>query len=289
MSGSKTTTSNTIDPKLMALYQQNYNTAQGVANRPYQPYTGELVAPFTPAQVQSQGLLSNLATGDTGNAALASAVSGAGGILNMTGANGPTLAGADLSKYMNPFQSSVIDSTLAQLDQQRGRQRVADDQSATQAGAFGGNRQGVADALTNQSYDLDTAQILAQLNAQNYGQAQSAAEYDLNRGLQSDMVGLDASNALAGLSQDQINEAAQKAGILGSVGGQQQQQQQNVDSSAYQQWLNQWSYPLLQQTIRNQALGMIPLQQTQTQKTSAGLGGILGAAGSVAQGVGAFL
>src|SRR5690348_2491416 len=113
MSGSKTTTSNTVDPKLMALYQQNYKMAQDVANRPYQPYTGELVAPFTPTQTQAQGILSNLATGNTGDAALASATSGAGGILNVTGPNGPTLAGTDLSKYMNPFQSSVIDSTMA--------------------------------------------------------------------------------------------------------------------------------------------------------------------------------
>jgi len=257
MGGSKTTTTNTVDPRLMALYQQNYNTALGVANRPYQPYTGEGVAPFSPAQLKAQGILGDIATSNIGDDALNAAVGGATGILGRLGANAPTLSGTDLSPYMNPFQKSVIDATLAQLNEQRGRQRVADDQAATAQNAFGGNRQGVADALTNQAFDLDTAQTLAGLNAQNFGQAQNAAEYDLNRGLQANQLGLTASTDLAGLSAQQLQQAAQKAGLLDTVGAQ-------------------------QQDIRNSALGLIPLQQTQTQKTSqSGLGGILGPIGSV--------
>src|SRR5215472_17046605 len=101
MGGSKTTSSNTIDPKLMALYQQNYNTALGVANRPYQPYTGEGVAPFAPAQLEAQGILGDVGRSNIGDAALASAIGGATGILGRVGANAPTLSGTDLSPYMN--------------------------------------------------------------------------------------------------------------------------------------------------------------------------------------------
>src|SRR5215472_2628547 len=282
MGGSKTTTTNTIDPRLLALHQQNYDTALGVANRPYQPYTGEGVAPFTPAQREAQGILGNLGRSNLGDDALASAVGGATGILGRVGANAPALSGTDLSPYMNPFRESVIDATLAELDQQRGRQRVADDQAATAANAFGGNRQGVADALTNEAFDRNTATTLANLNAQNFGQAQSAAEFDLNRGLMADQLGLGASMDLAGLANDQLGLAANRAGILGSVGAQQQAQQQALDQFDYQQFLNRFNYPLEQQNIRNAALGLIPLQQTQTTKQSqSGLGGILGPIGSV--------
>lgn len=282
MGGSKTTTTNTIDPKLMALYQQNYNTALGVANRPYQPYTGEGVAPFNPTQIAGQNALVEIGNSDIGDAALNSAVGGATGILGRLGANAPTLAGTDLSPYMNPYRQTVIDATLAQLEQQRQRQRVSDNQAATAANAFGGDRQGVADALTNEAFDRNTAETLSNLNAQNFGQAQSAAEFDLNRGLTADQLGLGASMDLANLSSDQLALAANRAGILSNVGAQQQAQQQALDQWNYQQFLNQWNYPLQQQDIRNAALGLIPLQQTQTQKTSqTGLGGILGPIGSV--------
>ena len=283
MGGSKTTTTNTIDPKLMALYQQNYDSALGVANRPYQPYTSEGVAPFSPAQLDAQGILGDIGRSDIGDAALNSAVGAAGGILGSLGANAPTLAGTDLSPYMNPFHQNVIDTTLSQLEQQRQRQRVSDNQAATQANAFGGNRQGVADALTNEAFDRNTAGTLANLNAQNFGQAQSAAEYDLNRGLTADQLGLGASMDLANLSNDQLALAANRAGILNGVGSQQQAEQQALDQWNYQQFLNQWNYPVQQQDIRNAALGLIPLQQTQTTKqSSSGLGGILGPLGSVA-------
>jgi hypothetical protein len=282
MGGSKTTTTNTIDPRLMALYQQNYDTALGVANRPFQPYTGEGVAPFSPAQLEAQGILGDLGRSNTGDNALSGAVNGVTGILGRVGANAPTLSGTDLSPYTNPFQRNVIGATLNELDQQRGRQRVADDQAATAANAFGGDRQGVADALTNEAFDRNTAATLANLNAQNFGQAQSAAEFDLNRGLTADQLGLGASRDLANLSNDQLTLAASRAGILGSVGAQQQAHQQALDQFDYQQFLNQFNYPLEQQNIRNAALGLIPLQQTQTTRQSqSGLGGILGPIGNV--------
>lgn len=261
----------------MQLYESNYNTAQGVANRPYTPYSGEGVAGFNPTQLQAQGILGNIGTSNIGNDALNSAVSGTQGILGQTGANGQTLAGTDLSPYMNPYQQSVIDTTMGGLDLARQRQRVADNQDATQQGAFGGNRQGVADSLTNEAYYNKVAGTLAGLNSQNFGQAQNAAQFDLNRGLQSNQLGLQAANQMAGLSQDQLALAANRAGILGAVGDTQQQQQQQQDAWNYQQFLNQQNYPLLQQDIRNAALGLIPLQQTTTSRTGqTGIGGILG-------------
>lgn len=352
MSGSTTqTSSNKIDPALMALYQQNYNTAQGIANRPYQPYTGELVAPFTQAQTQAQGLLGNIATGNIGDAALNSAASNAQGILGYTPQtiaapqvsaqqvsapqiSASMLSGTDLTPYLNPYQNDVIASTLAQLNQARGLAQNQTNRQATAENAFGGSRSGVANALTNQYYDQDTANTLANLNAQNFSQAQTAAQSDIarllqaaqanqgagltasqanaanalsasnanagnalsaaqanqNAGLAAQTLGLNASSLLGNLSAQQLQQALAKAGALSSAGNQQQQQQQSVDQAAYQQFLNQWNYPLQQQDIRNQALGMIPIQQTttQTQTQNPGLLGILGGLGSAAQGLGAL-
>ncbi len=340
MSGStKTTQSNTVDPALMALYRQNYDTAQGVANRPYQPYTGELVAPFSSAQSEAQGLLGNIATGSIGDGALNNAVGAAQGILGYTpqSISAPQvstqqiaapqisagmLSNTDLAPYLNPYQNDVVNQTLAQLDRARGMAQVKTNQQAAAENAFGGSRSGVANALTNQYYDQETAGTLANLNAQNFSQAQNAAQSDIarqleaaqanqgagltaaqgnaanalsasnanannalaaeqantNAGLAAQNLGLNASSLLSGLSAQQLQQALAKANALGSAGNQQQQEQQAIDQAAYQQFLNQWNYPLQQQQIRNQALGLIPLQQTQTttQSQNPGLLGILG-------------
>jgi hypothetical protein len=343
--GSKTTSTNTINPQEMALYQQNYNTAQGVANRPYQAYTGELVAPFTQAQTQAQGLLGNIATGNVGGAALNGAIAGAQGVLGYTPQSAQAtpvstsqvsapqvsagqLSSTDLSPYMNPYTSDVTNATLAQLAQARGMAQNSTNQQATAENAFGGARSGVANALTNQYYDQDTANTLANLNAQNFSQAQTAATADiarqlqaaqanqsaglaasqanagyglsasqanasnalsaqlanLNAGLNAQGLDLNAANVLGGLSNSQLNQALAGANALAGAGQTQQQQQQALDQANYQQYLNQWNYPLQQQQIRNAALGLIPLEQTTTQKTSQSpLGGILGLLGTAAQ------
>src|SRR5690349_23976998 len=65
MSGASTKTSstqsNTVDPTQMARFTQNYDTALGVANRPFQPYAGEMVAGSNPALDQGYAMLGNIA------------------------------------------------------------------------------------------------------------------------------------------------------------------------------------------------------------------------------------
>jgi hypothetical protein len=49
--------SSTIDPRVYNLLSQNVSHAQGIANTPYQPYTGQLTAGLSPAQQQAGSLL----------------------------------------------------------------------------------------------------------------------------------------------------------------------------------------------------------------------------------------
>lgn len=263
--GSKTTSTtvsdNKIDPALMSLYQQNYQSAQGVANLPFQPFTGEAVSPINATQRQATGIFGNLAN--------ASAPTINAGLLKNT----------DLSPYMNPFQSQVIDRTLQAQERARQMAQVTQNQAATSAGAFGGSRSGVLGALTNEGYDRNTADLIANLNAQNFGQAQAAATGDINR-----IYGADTTNATNVLNNNQQRLAA--TGGLNLAGAQEQQTAQSADDAAYQEFLRRIGYPSTQQDIRNASLGLIPLQQTQnsttTQKQSGGgLAGILGAIGSV--------
>jgi hypothetical protein len=80
-----------------------------------------------------------------------------------------------VQKYMNPYQQEVIDASMTDLNRQRQMQQMADLNTATRAKAFGGSRQGVASALTNEAYDRTAASTLANLRSQGFGNAQGIA------------------------------------------------------------------------------------------------------------------
>jgi len=295
---------------------QNYNSAEGVANAPFQPFTGESVAGFTPTQLQAQDLLKQLGTGTVGdstmNAAVGAASSAAGYNPTMISANpvnAPLLSETDLSPYMNPYQQDVIDATMKQLGQARDAGIMSDNQRATAAGAFGGTRQAVLNSLTNKDY-LDTAgSTLAGLNSQNFTNAQDAAESDLARRFAAATgnqnaelaaatanqnarqgaagINLNAASLLGNLSGQEQTSALTKAGLIASVGDAQQQLQQQKDDAAYQEFLRQINYPIQGQTIKNQALGLIPnvtnSSTTGKQPGQSALGGV----GSLLSGVAA--
>jgi len=87
-------------------------------------------------------------------------------------ATGPT----GYQAYMSPYQQDVISSTLKEFDiqAQKGLGSIA--QSALQAGAFGGGREGVARAEYMSASDRNRAALQAQLLQQGFGQAQQAAQ-----------------------------------------------------------------------------------------------------------------
>jgi hypothetical protein len=76
---------------------------------------------------------------------------------------------------MSPYQKDVIDTTLADFDlqAQKGMGAIAD--KAIGAGAFGGAREGVAQAEYMAGSDRNRAALQAQLLGQGFGQAQAAA------------------------------------------------------------------------------------------------------------------
>jgi hypothetical protein len=79
-------------------------------------------------------------------------------------------------QFMSPYQSQVIDATLAEFDKntQMQQQQIAD--QAVASGAFGGGREGVLEAEYQAGSDMKRAQLQAQLLNQGFGQAQQAAQ-----------------------------------------------------------------------------------------------------------------
>ena len=78
-------------------------------------------------------------------------------------------------EFMSPYQEEVISTSLSEFDKQRAiaQQQIA--QSAIQAGAFGGAREGVQQAEFGAQSLQDRALLEAQLRSQGFAQAQQAA------------------------------------------------------------------------------------------------------------------
>jgi hypothetical protein len=155
-----------------------------------------------------------------------------------------------IDAYFNPYIRQVADSTLADLDRLR-QMSVNDNASnATLSGAFGGDRQAVTDALTNEAFARQAANTLAGLYSQGFDTSSGLLMGDkdrllqnqqFNAGLQQQMslANLEAANQFglanqaaklqaalanqnAGLQGAQVNLAG--SGLLGNLASQQQQQ-----------------------------------------------------------------
>ena len=136
----------------------------------------------------------------------------------LTSAEGLTGSQA-YKQFMSPYQQDVIDATLQDFDRQAAMQRQNIGQRAYQSGAFGGGRQGVAEAEYDAASDRNRSSILSGLLQTGFGQAQQAAQQAFSN-----------QGALAQAQQGlgQFLPQAQRADIqtLGAVGGIQQSQAQ---------------------------------------------------------------
>jgi hypothetical protein len=80
---------------------------------------------------------------------------------------------------MSPYQQEVIDTTLSEFDRQQSIADTARRDQAIAAGAYGGGREGVLAAEAAKGAQMNRANLQAQLLAQGFQQAQSAAAQDL--------------------------------------------------------------------------------------------------------------
>ena len=130
----------------------------------------------------------------------------------LTGAGTGQTATGLIQDYMSPYQTQVIDASLAEFDRNAAanRQRIRD--QAVASGAFGGGREGVELAEYQTGSDMDRAMLQANLLQQGFESAAARRQQDLAN--------------QQGLAQ--LLPQLQRADIstLGSVGAVQQAQQQ---------------------------------------------------------------
>lgn len=78
-----------------------------------------------------------------------------------------------VQKYMNPYESQVVQNTLADIERARQGQISAEGAAATAAKAFGGSRQGVTRSLVDEAALRNAGTLAAQLRQTGFSQAQN--------------------------------------------------------------------------------------------------------------------
>ena len=217
--GGTTTSTSSIDPQIKEAFLANFQQAQGVAGAlPVQQFAG-----YNPMYQAGEEALVNAGLAGPGISGtdLAAQMAAYGGVYqpgqitaqqtNLGLGQGPGTIGS----YMNPYTEAVRTNALADLESSRRAAIAQTGERATAARAFGGSRQGVAEALTNQGFAKQAANLGTTLNEQAFNQAMAMQQADIGRRSAADIA-----NQQAGLQGAQLRLGG--ASQLGNLAAQQQ-------------------------------------------------------------------
>jgi hypothetical protein len=272
--GSPQTTTQSIDPDVKQAYLGNLDYARDVSNDLGQ----QQFAGYNPQYTAGESQIEQAAQGGLGmqNLDIAAELTraGAGYAPRQIGANQ-----AAIQSYLNPYTQEVINSGLNDLERSRQSAIQQTGQQAMQAKAFGGSRQGVAEALTNQQYGTQAGSMIANLRSQGYTQAlnasQQAAMANQSAGMAGAQFRMGAANQLGNMGQQQTAAQYQAGGALMGLGGSRQQfAQQQMDAERN---LNLQRLSLMQGAIGLQPanLGGSSSSPTYSNPISGALGGAI--------------
>ena len=293
---SSSTSSTSIDPDIKAAYLQQLadarTAAAGLGTRQFEG--------FTPGYATAEQQLTATGIGGAGqqttNRAAELALAEAGytpqQIQAMTGAQ-------YMGAYQNPYETQVVQGTLADIERQRQISQQAQQARAVGARAFGGSRQAVAESIANEDYMRQAANTAAQLRSAGFTTAAGLGQTDAARAMEAARANIANQIAGAGIRQTAV-------GQLGALGAQQQnlgmtgaqavmtaeQQRQQLAQARLDAARNLASERLgltgsaLGQNVPN--LGGTTTTPIYRNQTASGLGGALGGAqlGSILGGAG---
>jgi len=216
--GGTTTSTSSIDPQIKEAFLANFQQAQGVAGAlPVQQFAG-----YNPMYQAGEEALVNTGLAGPGitGTDLAAQMAAYGGVYQPAqisaqqtnlGLTGP----GSIGSYMNPYTSMVRENALGDLESARRAAIQQTGERANAARAFGGSRQGVAEALTNQGFAKQAATLGTTLNEQAFNQAMAMQQADIARRSAADIA-----NQQAGLQGAQLRLGG--ASQLGNLAAQQQ-------------------------------------------------------------------
>jgi hypothetical protein len=277
----------TVDPAAMAA-QQGYQAAQAQAAQlsrsAVRDVNAERIAAeriaaerVAAAQAARGGARDVSATGVTGAQVTSEAL---GQIApqarqNVRDIEAASFLNQNIQQYMNPYTQAVTNQSLQDLERSRQLEQQRTAAQATAARAFGGSRQGVAEAETNRAYGENAARLVAQQNAAAYQAAQQASEADLARTMQAQQLNQaqDAATTQQALQlAGQFGLANQDANLRAALANQGVDVQYGLSNAQLQQQATLANQDAaLRASLANQSTGLTAAQANQDAMLKAAL------------------
>jgi hypothetical protein len=250
--------------------------AEAESKREYTPYEGQRLADENTDTARSREMARSAAEGGIAGLDTAQAGTSAGmnRALSGMGYQSQDFDSAQAQKYMSPYLQNVLDvqKNQALLDFNRGQ---ADRNfAANQAGAFGGSRQGVQQALAGEGLQRQLAEIQATGQQKAFEQAQQQFGADRDARAQAEKMGLSAAESLSGQSAQlaALGEKAragdiESAQLLEKISKDRMARDQAGLDLSYEDFVRQRDMPREDLTFLSSILRGVPVQpSTETTK-----------------------
>ena len=250
--------------------------AEAESKREYTPYEGQRLADENTDITRSRELARRTAESgipgyDAANQGLASAMARSSQGMNYT----PEMFdSAQAEKYMSPYIQNVLnvqkDQALLDFNRGQGDRNFA----AQQAGAFGGSRQGVQQALAGQGLQRDMQRIQAEGQQKAYEAAQQQFGKDRDARFSAEKMGLGAADSLTEQSKmlAQLGEKAragdiESAQLLEKIGKDRQARDQAGLDISYEDFIRQRDMPREDLTFLSSILRGVPVSPSTEKKS----------------------
>lgn len=173
------TSTPTAPPEVEAARRDLVRRASEFAATPYEAFTGEQVAGFTPDQLAAFESARNVASASGALAPLTGELvqEGVGAARDLA----TRLPETDLSGYMSPYLEGVLDPAIRDIEERATRERIRLGQQAARTGAFGGSRQAIAEAELERGTQRNIGEESARQRQQAYNTALQQFRLDQER------------------------------------------------------------------------------------------------------------
>jgi len=261
----QSSTSYDIPQYFKDIQERTLKRAEELGQRPYQGYTGQLVAGLSPSEIAAGNIVSQqiLPTAQT-----------------ITSIGQQTFTPAVAQQYMNPYESQVIKGAIGDVEEQYQQAQRALSATAVGAGAFGGTRFGVERALGTERFLDQVGDISSRLRQAGF--ESGAARFAADRASQ-----LQAAQA-------QLSGTAGAIQGLSTLGATSRGIEQAGLAEAYRDFIERREYPVEQVRQVVGALAGAPIrtygeERSGTVGTPVGAPSIFGQIVGGAQALGSFM
>ena len=246
----QTTDKKELPPFLEQAYKKLAQQAEAVTDPTvqYTPYGGQRLAPLTTEQQYARQRGFEQARAYEPDLGMAR---------GLTSLSVAPIGQADITQYMNPYQTQVTQNVLDEMRRRSDIQGQQISDAAVRSGAFGGARHGVQESERMRNLREQQSRTAAEMGQQNYQQALAAAQAQKAQQLSG-------AGAFGNIAGQQMQLGQQGIQGLTQAGGMGQQQLQKGMDIAYQDFLKQQQFPYTQAATLGNLLSGVPAAQMVT-------------------------